>query len=214
MIKEVCVKNFTDIPRMIDAGANRIELNNDLAAGGTTPSFGVIKQSVKYAHNHNVPVVVMIRPRGGNFVYSDEEFEIMENDLQSAGMQNVDGVAFGCLTADNKLDKPKMVRLCQLARELKLDIVLHMAFDEMTHDDKIESLDWLKSQGVKRILTHGGALNTNILDNADNLRELIAHAKGKIDILPGGGITAENYQEVIAALGVDQVHGTKIVSMK
>ena len=98
MLREVCVENYTDIPRMIEAGADRIELNNDLGAGGTTPSFGVIKQSIKYAHQHQIPVVVMIRPRGGNFVYNDDEFTIMKQDLQVAAILGADGVALGCLT--------------------------------------------------------------------------------------------------------------------
>ena len=73
MIKEVCVENFTNVPLMIERGADRIELNNDLSVGGTTPSFGVIKKTVEYAHKHDVPAVVMIRPRGGNFVYNEAE---------------------------------------------------------------------------------------------------------------------------------------------
>ena len=84
MLREVCVENYTDIPRMIEAGA-----------GGTTPSFGVIKQSIKYAHQHQIPVVVMIRPRGGNFVYNDDEFTIMKQDLQVAAILGADGVALG-----------------------------------------------------------------------------------------------------------------------
>ena len=110
MLREVCVENYTDIPRMIEAGADRIELNNDLGAGGTTPSFGVIKQSIKYAHQHQIPVVVMIRPRGGNFVYNDDEFTIMKQDLQVAAILGADGVALGCLTADKQLDKVKFIK--------------------------------------------------------------------------------------------------------
>ena len=214
MLREVCVENYTDIPRMIEAGADRIELNNDLAAGGTTPSFGVIKQSIKYAHQHQIPVVVMIRPRGGNFVYNDDEFTIMKQDLQVAAILGADGVALGCLTADKQLDKVKMTELCAMARSLKLDVVLHMAFDEPNDDQHLELIPWLIEHDVTRILTHGGPLNTNILDNSVRLKKLISASDGKIEILPGGGITLENYERIATELGVTQVHGTKIVAMK
>lgn len=214
MLREVCVENYTDIPRMIEAGADRIELNNDLGAGGTTPSFGVIKQSIKYAHQHQIPVVVMIRPRGGNFVYNDDEFTIMKQDLQVAAILGADGVALGCLTADKQLDKVKMTELCAMARSLKLDVVLHMAFDEPNDDQHLELIPWLIEHDVTRILTHGGPLNTNILDNSVRLKKLISASDGKIEILPGGGITLENYERIATELGVTQVHGTKIVAMK
>lgn len=214
MLREVCVENFTDIPRMIEAGANRIELNNDLGAGGTTPSFGVIKQSIKYAHQHQIPVVVMIRPRGGNFVYNDDEFTIMKQDLQVAAILGADGVALGCLTADKQLDKVKMTELCAMARLLKLDLVLHMAFDELSEDQQLELIPWLVEHDVTRILTHGGPLGTDILDNSVRLKKLISASDGKIEILPGGGITLENYERIATELGVTQVHGTKIVSMQ
>ena len=213
MLREVCAENFTDIPRMIEAGANRIELNNDLGAGGTTPSFGVIKQSIKYAHQHQIPVVVMIRPRGGNFVYNDDEFTIMKQDLQVAAILGADGVALGCLTADKQLDKVKMTELCAMARLLKLDLVLHMAFDELSEDQQLELIPWLVEHDVTRILTHGGPLGTDILDNSVRLKKLISASDGKIEILPGGGITVENYERIASELGVTQVHGTKIVSM-
>lgn len=214
MLREVCVENYTDIPRMIEAGADRIELNNDLGAGGTTPSFGVIKQSIKYAHQHQIPVVVMIRPRGGNFVYNNDEFTIMKQDLQVAAILGADGVALGCLTADKQLDKVKMTELCAMARSLKLDVVLHMAFDELNDDQHLELIPWLIEHDVTRILTHGGPLNTNILDNSARLKKLISASDGKIEILPGGGITLENYERIATELGVTQVHGTKIVAMK
>ena len=214
MLREVCVENFTDIPRMIEAGADRIELNNDLGAGGTTPSFGVIKQSIKYAHQHQIPVVVMIRPRGGNFIYNNDEFIIMKQDLQLAAILGADGVALGCLTADKQLDKVKMTELCAMARLLKLDLVLHMAFDELSEDQQLELIPWLVEHDVIRILTHGGPLGTDILDNSVRLKKLISASDGKIEILPGGGITLENYERIATELGVTQVHGTKIVAMK
>lgn len=211
MIKEVCVENFTNVPLMIERGANRIELNNDLSVGGTTPSFGVIKKTVEYAHKHDVPVIVMIRPRGGNFVYNEDELEIMINDIQICSLLNVDGVTFGCLTREKHLDKRAMNRLLSVAHIGDLEVVMHMAFDELTDVEQKETIDWLSKNGVKRILTHGGPLNQPISHTLDHLKELVKQAKNKIEILPGGGITNKNIAEIIEQIHVDQVHGTKLL---
>lgn len=140
MIKEVCVENFTNVPLMIERGADRIELNNDLSVGGTTPSFGVIKKTVEYAHKHDVPVIVMIRPRGGNFVYSEDELETMINDIQICSLLGVDGVTFGCLTREKHFDKRAMNRLLSVAHAGTLEVVMHMAFDELTNAEQKKPL--------------------------------------------------------------------------
>lgn len=211
MIKEVCVENFTNVPLAIKRGANRIELNNDLAAGGTTPSFGVIKKTVKYAHKYNVQVVVMIRPRGGNFVYDADELEMMINDIQICSLLGADGVAFGCLTEDNHLDKFAMKKLISAAHAGNLEVVMHMAFDELTDKEQKETLDWLIKNKVIRVLTHGGTLKKPISDTFYHLKELVVQARDEIEILPGGGITNENVMDVIKQVGVNQAHGTKIL---
>ena len=198
MLKEACVENFTNVPKVIAEGANRIELNNDLAAGGTTPSFGVTKKVVEYAHNLNIPVVVMIRPRAGNFVYTKDEIAIMLSDIEMASLAGADGVTFGCIDTNGELDQENMSKLIQLAHVLDLEVVMHMA--------------WLSSKKVKRILTHGGSLEQTISDNYPHLKEIIKWAKNKIEILPGGGITAQNIAKVARELEVNQMHGTKIVS--
>ena len=211
MIKEVCVENFTNVPLMIERGANRIELNNDLTVGGTTPSFGVIKKTVEYAHKHDVPVIVMIRPRGGNFVYNEDELEIMINDIRICSLLDVDGVTFGCLTRKKHLDKRAMNRLLSVAHIGDLEVVMHMAFDELTDAEQKETIDWLSKNSVKRILTHGGPLNQPISHTLDHLKELVKQAKNKIEILPGGGITNKNIAEIIEQIHVDQIHGTKLL---
>lgn len=211
MIKEVCVENFTNVPLMIERGANRIELNNDLSVGGTTPSFGVIKKTVEYAHKHDVPVIVMIRPRGGNFVYNEDELEIMINDIQICSLLNVDGVTFGCLTREKHLDKRAMNRLLSVAHAGDLEVVMHMAFDELTNAEQKEAIDWLSKNKVKRILTHGGPLNQPISHTIDHLKELVKQAKNKIEILPGGGITKANVNKIVEQIKIKQVHGTKLL---
>lgn len=205
MIKEVCVENFTNVPLMIERGADRIELNNDLSVGGTTPSFGVIKKTVEYTHKHDVPVIVMIRPHGGNFVYSEDELEIMINDI------HVDGVTFGCLTREKHLDKRAMNRLLSVAHAGDLEVVMHMAFDELTNAEQKEAIDWLSQNRVKRILTHGGPLTQPISHTLDHLKEVVKQAKNKIEILPGGGITKANINKIVEQIKIKQVHGTKLL---
>ncbi len=196
---------------MIERGANRIELNNDLSVGGTTPSFGVIKKTVEYAHKHDVPVIVMIRPRGGNFVYNEDELEIMINDIQICSLLNVDGVTFGCLTREKHLDKRAMNRLLSVAHAGDLEVVMHMAFDELTNAERKEAIDWLSQNRVKRILTHGGPLNQPISHTLDHLKEVVKQAKNKIEILPGGGITKVNVNKIVEQIKIKQVHGTKLL---
>ena len=211
MLKEACVENFYNIPHVIKAGANRLELNNDLALGGTTPSYGVIKKSVTYAENFKIPVVIMIRPRGGDFVYNENEIGIMADDIEASAKLGAQGVAFGCLTNNNQINRIQMKHLITLARSLNVEVVMHMAFDDISNDKQKTELKWLADQGVKRILTHGGKLDKPILATILHLKEIIKWANDRIEILPGGGITTENSNLVSAELNVNQLHGTKIV---
>lgn len=211
MIKEVCVENFTKVPKFIEKGADRIELNNNLAVGGTTPSFGVISQVVNYAHNRNVPVIVMIRPRGGNFVYSQSEIEIMKKDIKVCANLAVDGIALGCLKQDNQLDLENMNKLTNFANLLNLDVVMHMAFDKIAKSKQKETIDHLIKLRIKRILTHGGDLNIPIESCFSSLRDIIALAGDQIEVLPGGGISNKNITLVSKELNIKQVHGTKIL---
>ncbi|AWM75405.1 copper homeostasis protein CutC [Lactobacillus kullabergensis] len=211
MLKEACVENFYNIPHVIKAGADRLELNNDLALGGTTPSYGVIKKSVTYAENFKIPVVIMIRPRGGDFVYNENEIGIMADDIEASAKLGAQGVAFGCLTNNNQINRIQMKHLITLARSLNVEVVMHMAFDDISNDKQKTELKWLADQGVKRILTHGGKLDKPILATILHLKEIIKWADDRIEILPGGGITTENGDLVGAELNVNQLHGTKIV---
>lgn len=211
MIKEFCAENYTSIPLAIANGANRIELCDNLAVGGTTPSTGVIEEVLSYANEKSVPVMTIIRPRGGDFVYNDIELKIMHTDLIEAKKLGTDGVVIGCLTPSGWLDEEALEVLIDSAEGLQ--ITFHMAFDAIPQEHQYEAIDWLVEHGVHRILTHGGVAGTNIEDNFAHLKQLIAHADGRIIILPGGGITSENAQVVADALGVHEVHGTKIVPL-
>lgn len=211
MLKEACVENFYNIPHVIKAGADRLELNNDLALGGTTPSYGVIKKSVTYAENFKIPVVIMIRPRGGDFVYNENEIGIMADDIEASAKLGAQGVAFGCLTTNNQINRIQMKHLITLARSLNVEVVMHMAFDDISNDKQKTELNWLADQGVKRILTHGGKLDKPILATILHLKEIIKWANDRIEILPGGGITTENREDIAKKLQLNELHGSKIV---
>lgn len=217
MVFEFCAENFTKAPEAIEAGAGRIELCDNLAVGGTTPSYGVITQTVAYAHACGVPVMCMVRPRGGDFVYSEDELQMMEEDAVCALDLEADGIVLGCLAGEpgaHAVCLPAMERVLAAARtgrERTFDVTFHMAFDELAPDEQLHAIDALSQLGVTRILTHGGAAGTAIEGNIEHLQDLIAYAGKRLRILPGGGITWQNRDAIARALGVDELHGTRIV---
>jgi copper homeostasis protein len=211
ILKEFCAENFTDIPKAIAAGANRIELCDNLAVGGTTCSVGVIEEAVKYAHEKEVSVFAIIRARGGNFVYNDIEIKMMETDILEAAKRDVDGVVIGALTEDNWLDEEALETWLIPAQSL--EVTFHMAFDEIPRDRQKEAIDRLSELGFARILTHGSALSSPVCENYAHLKELVEYSQGKIQLIIGGGVNHENYQEVVDNTGTTEVHGTKIVEI-
>lgn len=211
LIKEFCAENFTQIPAAIDHGADRIELCDNLAVGGTTVSYGVAAHTIPYCHSRNVPVMVMIRPRCGNFVYSHDEVRMMCADIEQARRLKADGIVFGCLTEQYQLDKTATNKLIEAAGNL--DITFHMAFDQLDNKAQHTAIDWLAAHRVKRILTHGGTMDEPIERHFDHLQQLIQYADGRLILLPGGGISTENIVEVAKKLPIQEVHGTRIVPL-
>ena len=209
MIYEFCAENVTLLEKAMQAGARRIELCDNLAVGGTTPSYGVTKAAVELAANYDTTIMTMIRPRGGDFVYTDLEIAIMLEDIRLTTQAGSQGVVFGALTADKKLDKPNLEKL--IAASKGMEIVFHMAFDELSDEDQLEAIDWLSQVGVTRILTRAGVSGDSLEKRFAHYHRILGHAKGKIEILPGGGIDLDNRQTFIDQLGVTQLHGTKVV---
>ena len=209
MIYEFCAENVTLLEKAMQAGARRIELCDNLAVGGTTPSYGVTKAAVELAANYDTTIMTMIRPRGGDFVYHDLEIAIMLEDIRLTAQAGSQGVVFGALTADKKLDKANLEKL--IAASKGMEIVFHMAFDELSEEDQLEAIDWLGQAGVTRILTRAGVSGDSLEKRFDHYHGILEHAKGKIEILPGGGIDLDNRQTFIDQLGVTQLHGTKVV---
>ena len=209
MIYEFCAENVTLLEKAMQAGARRIELCDNLVVGGTTPSYGVTKAAVELAANYDTTIMTMIRPRGGDFVYNDLEIAIMLEDIRLTAQAGSQGVVFGALTADKKLDKPNLEKL--IAASKGMEIVFHMAFDELSEEDQLEAIDWLSQAGVTRILTRAGVSGDSLEKRFAHYHRILEHAKGKIEILPGGGIDLDNRQTFIDQLGVTQLHGTKVV---
>ena len=209
MIYEFCAENVTLLEKAMEAGARRIELCDNLVVGGTTPSYGVIKAAVELATNYDTTIMTMIRPRGGDFVYNDMEIAIMLEDIRLTAQAGSQGVVFGALTAEKKLDKANLEKL--IAASKGMEIVFHMAFDELSEEDQLEAIDWLSQAGVTRILTRSGVSGDSLEKRFAHYHRILEHAKGKIEILPGGGIDLDNRQTFINQLGVTQLHGTKVV---
>ena len=209
MIYEFCAENVTLLEKAMEAGARRIELCDNLAVGGTTPSYGVTKAAVELVANYDTTIMTMIRPRGGDFVYNDLEIDIMLEDIRLTAQAGSQGVVFGALTVDKKLDKANLEKL--IAASKGMEIVFHMAFDELSDEDQLEAIDWLSQAGVTRILTRAGVSGDSLEKRFAHYHRILEHAKGKIEILPGGGIDLDNRQTFINQLGVTQLHGTKVV---
>ena len=209
MIYEFCAENVTLLEKAMQAGARRIELCDNLAVGGTTPSYGVTKAAVELVSNYDTTIMTMIRPRGGDFVYNDLEISIMLEDIRLTAQAGSQGVVFGALTADKKLDKANLEKL--IAASKGMEIVFHMAFDDLSDQDQLEAIDWLSQAGVTRILTRAGVSGDSLEKRFAHYHRILEHAAGKIEILPGGGIDMDNRQTFIDQLGVTQLHGTKVV---
>lgn len=202
MIKEACIENFTEAFSAQLAGANRIELCENLSVGGTTPSYGTIKTCIKKL---NVPVFVMIRPRGGNFNYSPNELEIMKTDIAVCKQLGVPAVVFGLLTNDGLIDEDHTRQLISLARPMQ--VTFHKAFDRL--DDPFEGLETLIRLGADRILTSGTKASAR--EGADILNQLIKNARGRITIVAAGKVTKENLPELSQMIHTTEFHGKKIV---
>ena len=159
---EICIENGSRINELIAKGADRVELNDNMASSGTTVSYGVAENVIRRCHAAGITVASMVRPRGGDFVYDDEEFSIMLRDLEVLQKLNTDAVVFGCLTHNGLLDKEKILRFVkavslETAGSKKTGIVFHMAFDYIQSGAQLESLLWLADAGITRILTRGSA---------------------------------------------------------
>jgi len=198
IIAEICVDSVEGVRAAKAADAARVELCSALLEGGLTPSFGMTRQAMAVAGP--VGVHVMIRPRGGDFFYSDDEFDVMKDDIAALSKLGVDGFVFGLLTCEGDVDVRRVAELIALCRPAK--VTFHRAFDMAK--DPFASLDVLIDLGVDRLLTSGQA--PGVLEGGPLIRDLIARAAGHIMIMPGGDISARNVTRIIQETGAREIH--------
>lgn len=202
MIKEACVESFEKALEAQNNGANRIELCENLAVGGTTPSYGTVKICLEKL---NIPIFPMIRARGGNFVYSKEEIEIMKEDIKIFRELGVKGVVLGCLTSNNEIDLKLTKELVDLASPM--EVTFHKAIDEISNP--LDYIDDLINIGIKRILTSGG--KATAFEGKDLINKMLKKSKGKIKIVVAGKVTKENLVELESFISAEEFHGKLIV---
>ena len=202
MIKEACVESFEKALESQNHGANRIELCENLAVGGTTPSYGTVKVCLEKL---NIPIFPMIRARGGNFIYSKDEIEIMKEDIKVFKELGVKGLVLGCLTSDNKIDLELTKELVDLA--YPMEVTFHKAIDEI--QNPFDYIDDLVNIGIKRILTSGG--KATALEGKDLINEIIKKSNERLKIVVAGKVTKENINELSNLISTDEFHGKLIV---
>jgi copper homeostasis protein len=199
MILEIAANSVTSAIIAQFAGAGRLEFFTNISEGGTTPTYGQMKL---LRDKIEIPVHVMLRPRGGDFLYNELEFEEMLHDLALIRQMGFAGIVFGILTADGHLDMVRNKTLVELAKPM--NSTLHRAFDRTA--DPVKALEDAISCGFERILTSGQV--SSAADGTALLEKLVQQAGDRIKILAGSGITPDNVLQVIAETGVNEVHST------
>lgn len=194
---EVCCESLESCLAAQQGGAYRVELCSSLIEGGVTPSYGVI-DSVR--EQLFIKLNVMIRPRGGDFVYSEQELEIMKNDILMAKSVGVDGVVFGCLTEQGDVDMESMKFLMEASKGL--DVTFHRAIDVCR--DPLSALEDIINLGCNRILTSGASSKAS--DGVALIKELRLKANNRLSIMPGCGVNISNVEEIISYTSVSEVH--------
>jgi copper homeostasis protein len=200
---EICVGDVESAIAAEVGGADRVELCDNLAVGGTTPSAGTIAEACRWL---SVPVHVLIRPRAGDFVYSDCERAVMRHDIEAAKALGAAGVVLGALTAEGTIDRDQTAALLALARPLS--VTFHRAVDQAR--DLPEALEALVALGVDRVLTAGGRPTAR--EGLETLRDLVDRAGERIAIMAGGRLSLEDLELVVPHSGVREVHLGSAVS--
>jgi len=197
VLLEICCGSLDDALEAGAGGADRVELCSSLFFGGLTPSFGALVEAKKRL---GIPVIFMVRPRGGGFCYTEAEMAAMEHDTAMAITQGADGVVFGILTEDGRVDLARTKRL--RSRIGDRQAVFHRAFD--VTPDPFRALDELVDLGITRILTSGQ--RDTVFEGLELIKRLVDYAGDRIEILPGGGIKPYQFEDVIAKTGCGQIH--------
>ena len=196
MIIEVCAESYEYAVKAEKAGADRIELCKDLHLDGLTPECNVAKNVIDIL---NIPVFILIRPRAGDFIYSDEEFELMKQDILKFKKMGCKGIVSGVLNSDNSIDIKRTKELVELSKPL--DFTFHRAFDVVS--DPLNGIEKLIEIGVDRVLTSGQ--KNKAIEGLDLLLELKNISKNRIKIMPGSGINKSN---IVNFTSFEEIHGS------
>jgi len=197
VLVEVCCGSIDDVLQSAAGGADRVELNSAFFLGGLTPSLGTLRECKARV---DIPIIAMVRPRSGGMHYSDAEFATMLQDAALFREAGADGIVFGFLREDGRVDAPRCREMIQAIGDK--EAVFHRAFD-LTPDPE-EALETLIALGVRRVLTSGQ--KANVFHAQEMIKKLIAQARGRIEILPGAGLDEYNLEAFVAATGTTQVH--------
>lgn len=198
---EVCANSVTSALAAQEGGAVRVELCENLKEGGTTPSYGQILQARRMLH---IKLYVLIRPRGGDFLYTHLEYNIMLADIRYCIEAGCDGIVIGILNADGTVDKERCLEMVRLARQWGLGVTFHRAFDMCA--DQFQALEDIIEMGCERILTSGG--KTTAIEGAIVINHLVEKANGRISIMPGSGVSEVNVADLVHFTGVTEVHSS------
>jgi copper homeostasis protein len=197
ILLECCVGSVESAVNAELGGAGRVELCAALELGGVTPSSAAIRLA---RERLDIPLFVLVRPRGGDFNYSPVELEVMKTDIAAARELGADGIVLGLLREDGNIDEKPMAELIEMAAGAS--ITFHRAFDSIP--DPLAALETLRGLGVNRVLTSGGAARAE--EGIELLKKLVEAATGQIEILPGGGINHENCRRIIELTGASELH--------
>ena len=200
---EICIGNIQDALKAASYPIDRIELNSALELGGLSPSLETVKT---LKDTIDVPLCCMCRPRGGDFFYSEPEYQTMLKDAENMLKAGADGIVFGFLHEDKTIDKERTKTMSDLIHSYHKEAVFHKAFDET--DDLDQSVRDLIDCRIDRILTSGKAVYPDILKGCEILHDLHEKYRDQISLLPGGGVRIENIQDVLRISGCGQVHMT------
>ena len=198
---EICCGSFSDVKTAYENGADRVELNSALYLGGLTPSLANL---ICAKEQCEIPVVAMVRPRGGGFCYSAEEYQTMILDTKLLLEHGADGIAFGFLKEDQTLDTERTKEVIYLIHEQGREAVFHRAFDCVA--DQKKTIEQLIGLGADRILTSGGA--PDVWSGRERLKQLQKEYGSEIEILAGSGVNENNVRELMTYTGVHQVHSS------
>lgn len=199
VILEIAVFSVQSAMDAIQAGAHRIELCENPNEGGTTPSYGSL---VVMSKQKTVPIFPIIRPRGGDFLYTDTEFQIMKKDILVAKELGFKGVVIGLLNSDGRIDKIRTAELVSLAQPMQ--VTFHRAFDRCV--DPMQGIEDIVETGCHRILTSGQV--PNVANALPLIKQLVDKASGRIIIMPGSGVRANNIHEILQQTGVMEIHSS------